>query len=232
LYQRVQDVLQQRLGRRRKQKHDFAFSGFITCGHCGCSLVGEMKKGRYIYYHCTGNRGKCNGSWVCEEVLEAEFAKAIRQLAFTDEFLEQAKEALWQSQAAQRKEREETIARLQAEKTKLQRRIEAMYEDKLDGVIDEAFFAQKAAEAKAEQARLAEHIAQHQQAAASDIENLRDLADKAATLFEQQPAHEKRKLLRFVVETNKWKDGTLSCRYKQPFDCLAEPSRLVLPRAA
>jgi hypothetical protein len=82
-----------------------------------------MKKGRYTTV--LGNRGKCPGSYVREEVLEAEFAKAIRQLAFTDEFLEQAKEALRQSQAVQRQEHEETIARLQAEKTKLQRRIDA-----------------------------------------------------------------------------------------------------------
>src|SRR5262249_3527072 len=54
LYQRVQEMLQRRLGRRRRQKHDFAFSGLLTCGHCGCSMVGERKKGRYVYYHCTG----------------------------------------------------------------------------------------------------------------------------------------------------------------------------------
>jgi hypothetical protein len=41
----------------RKVRHDFAFSGLVYCGRCGCLLVGEMKKGRYVYYHCTGNRG-------------------------------------------------------------------------------------------------------------------------------------------------------------------------------
>ncbi|MGC9950217.1 MAG: hypothetical protein ABSF64_27955, partial [Bryobacteraceae bacterium] len=30
----------------------------MDCGHCGCSLVGEIKKKRYVYYHCTGYRGK------------------------------------------------------------------------------------------------------------------------------------------------------------------------------
>src|ERR1039458_765814 len=43
----------------RKVKHDFAFTSLVHCGHCGCHLVGELKKGRYVYYHCTGNRGKC-----------------------------------------------------------------------------------------------------------------------------------------------------------------------------
>jgi hypothetical protein len=26
-------------------------------GHCGCALTAKIKKGRYIYYHCTVIRG-------------------------------------------------------------------------------------------------------------------------------------------------------------------------------
>ena len=29
------------------------------CGCCGCAMVGELKKGRCVYYHCTGYKGKC-----------------------------------------------------------------------------------------------------------------------------------------------------------------------------
>ena len=34
--------------------HDFAFSGLIYCGKRGCSVAGELKKQRFVYYHCTG----------------------------------------------------------------------------------------------------------------------------------------------------------------------------------
>jgi hypothetical protein len=30
--------------KHRRSKHDFAFSGLITCAHCGCAMVGEIKK--------------------------------------------------------------------------------------------------------------------------------------------------------------------------------------------
>ena len=30
-----------------------AFSGLISCGKCGCSVVGELKNQRYVYYHWT-----------------------------------------------------------------------------------------------------------------------------------------------------------------------------------
>ena len=59
-WERVQEILDRRHQKKhRKVTHDFAYSGAISCGHCGCSLVGEIKKKRYVYYHCTGY---CNGS--------------------------------------------------------------------------------------------------------------------------------------------------------------------------
>ena len=54
LWDQVQTVLDGRHNaRHRRVKRDFAFSRLITCGHCGCAVVGELKKQRYVYYHCT-----------------------------------------------------------------------------------------------------------------------------------------------------------------------------------
>jgi site-specific DNA recombinase len=48
LWERAQDMLDGRnASKHRRAKHDFAFSGLIACGHCGCSVVGEIKKQRY-----------------------------------------------------------------------------------------------------------------------------------------------------------------------------------------
>jgi site-specific DNA recombinase len=64
LWSHVQGVLDGRYAmKHRRSKHDFAYSGLITCAHCGCAMVGEIKKGRYVYYHCTGYKGKCD--WRC-----------------------------------------------------------------------------------------------------------------------------------------------------------------------
>ena len=56
--------------------------------------IAEIKKGRYVYYHCS-----CAKRYLREEVLEAEFTKAIRQLAFNPQFLADAGVALRQSHA-------------------------------------------------------------------------------------------------------------------------------------
>jgi hypothetical protein len=49
-----------------------------------------------------------------------------------------------------------------------------------------------------------------------------DLANRAAELFEQQPASEKRKLLRFLVEKCRWTNGHLTYKWKPPFERVAE----------
>ena len=74
----MQAILDRRFAKRhRKSIHNFAFSQLITCGHCGCSLVGEIKKGHYVYYHCTGYREKCPEPYTREEVLEERFAGLV-----------------------------------------------------------------------------------------------------------------------------------------------------------
>jgi hypothetical protein len=116
------------------------------------------------------------------------------------------------------------MARLQAEHTKIQGRLDAMYDDKLDGVIDEAFFRRKADECP-EQIKLSDVIERHRQANQNYIEDgtrLLDLANKAADLFERQPVSEKRKLLRFVLSGCNRKNGQLGFEYRKPFDLIAE----------
>jgi hypothetical protein len=41
-------------------KHDIAFRGMLTCAHDDCTVTAELKKGKYVYYRCSGYRGKCD----------------------------------------------------------------------------------------------------------------------------------------------------------------------------
>jgi site-specific DNA recombinase len=62
-FDEVQDVF--KLANRPKYtKHRYAFAGVISCGRCGCAMTAELKKQRYLYYHCTGFRGRCGNTYV------------------------------------------------------------------------------------------------------------------------------------------------------------------------
>jgi site-specific DNA recombinase len=49
-----------------------AFQGLVFCGHCGRALTAEIKKGKFVYYSCTGHKGKCPEKWVREEELDRQ----------------------------------------------------------------------------------------------------------------------------------------------------------------
>ena len=172
LWERVQGVLDGRnASKHRRMTHEFAFSGLIACGKCGCSVVGEIKKQKYIYYHCTGYADKCRGEpatcrrkYVREEVLEQQFTTMLGQLRFDDEVLEWVREALHASHADERHEHKEAIKRLQAEHNRLGERINAMYIDKLDGKIGGDFFDSMAEQWRADQRRLQRDIDSHENA--------------------------------------------------------------------
>ena len=243
LWERVQGVMDGRnASKHRRMTHDFAFSRLIACARCGCSVVGEIKKQKYIYYHCTGYADKCLGEpascrrkYVREEVLEQQFTAMLGQLRFDDEVLEWVREALHASHADERLEHEEAIARLQAEHARLGERISAMYVDKLDGKITGDFFEEMSGKWREEQRRLQRDIERHEEAEQSYMEEglrILELARNAHALFERQPAREKRRLLNFVLSNCTWEDGEVAATFRQPFDLLAETTAIAASAAA
>lgn len=99
-----------------------------------------------------------------------------------------------------------------------------MYEDKLDGRIGNEFFDGRAAEMRAQKARIMRDTEAHLAAKRTYIKEgvqLLELAHRAHALFESQPAQEKRELLNFVLSNCTWKSGELTAKYRQPFDVLA-----------
>jgi site-specific DNA recombinase len=235
LWERVQGVLDGRHAKKhRRVKHDFAFSGLIACGHCGCSIVGEIKKQRYVYYHCTGYRGRCEEPYVREEIIGQQFSQLLGRLTFDEEVLAWVRDALRASHADEKREHEAAIGRLRAEYDRLQARVHAMYVDKLDGKVDGAFFERMSAEWRADQDRCLREIERHQAADQSYLEEgvrLLELARNAQRLFEKQNPREKRRLLNFVVSNCPWKGGELVSTLRQPFDLLAKTTAIAAQAA-
>ena len=243
LWERVQGVMDGRnVSKHRRMTHDFAFSGLIACARCGCSVVGEIKKQKYIYYHCTGYADKCRGEpatcrrkYVREEALEQQFTAMLGQLRFDNKVLEWVHEALHASHAGERREHEEAIARLQAEHGRLGERISAMYVDKLDGKVSGEFFEEMSGNWREEQRRLQRDIERHEEAEQYYMEEglrILELARNAQGLFERQPAREKRRLLNFVLSNCTWDDGDVVATFRQPFDLLAETTAIAVRATA
>ena len=225
LFDRVQMAIAVRGQRRtRKQKYDWAFRGLLRCGHCGCAMTAERKKGKYVYYHCTGNRGRCPEKYVREEEVARQFGEAVAAIQIDDEVMDWIGVALRESRADERRACRAQIAELEKAHAKLQRRLDAMYEDKLDGAVSPQFYDRKRQEWRSEQEEIASRVNSLHGDSDKHVDDgirLLELARAAPALYERQEAHEQGRLVRYVCSNSPWRDGRLRPEYRKPFDLLA-----------
>ena len=82
VFQQVQAVLTGKgKGRRRYVKQRHPFMGLLTCARCGCAITAERKKGRYVYYQCTGFKRRCGNTYIRQEALSALLGTTVRAIA-------------------------------------------------------------------------------------------------------------------------------------------------------
>jgi site-specific DNA recombinase len=223
-WQRVQELLNGRAEKKtRKVKHDFAFTGLVQCGHCGCLMVGELKKRRYVYYHCTGNRGKCPEPYTREETLAGEFSSILRDLVIPRPVLDWLGDALLESDRTEHATRQQAIKRLRVRHEQIEARIETMYTDKLDGRITQEQFDRRSGDCWREQEAVLAKIRHLELTAPAPVDQaieMMGLMSRASELFLEQPAAEKRRLLQVVIEKAAWKGGQLQTALFEPFEIL------------
>lgn len=63
-----------------RQNHKFLYSGMLKCAKCGRAITSEIKQEKFIYYHCTGNYGKCSNKniYVKEEIIDKQIKEALK----------------------------------------------------------------------------------------------------------------------------------------------------------
>lgn len=220
-----QAALDHRLGKRSKKTgHCFPFSRLPQCGSCGFAMVGEIKKAKYVYCHCSGARGKCPEPYVRQETLEEAYSAMLRRISIDEGIVTWISTALRESPGDQKRFRDEGITKLKQDHLRLQKRLDLMYEDRLDGRIDVALFERKSNEYRQEQARILAEIEGFGAADGQYMEaciRLLELTKNMHRLFEKQQAAEKRRLLNFVVSNSVWKGGEIVPVWRQPFDMIA-----------
>jgi len=211
--------------KRHGGKQRWAFQGLIRCGHCGCLLTAEKRKGKYVYYHCTGQKGKCPERYVREEIIAEQYGDYLQQLIVDEEVLTWIRDSLRSSNADKERFCKESVDTLQKHYNRLQERLDRMYEDKLDGRIDAAYFDAKSKMWRAEQEDTLRKISAYQKADEKYMEagiQILELVQNAHRLYQKQPLFERRRLINFVFSNSTFKNGALEPQLRNPFDFLAK----------
>ena len=222
LFQRVQDVLRGR-SKPKHRRFEFSFSGLLKCAYDDCTVTAEIKKGRYVYYHCTGYRGKCALPYFREEQISERLGQVLKDIHIPDEIVGPLQEAFVRDQsrvaAEHRRQQEQLEHRLAAVRS----RIDQAYLDKLDGKIPEDFWLRKT-QAWQQEEQQAQIALQALKEAGPDrmlkAAKILELANKAYFLYLKQTHAERAKLIRIVLSNCLVDAANLYPIYRKPFDLI------------
>lgn len=225
LYERTQEAFRKDGKPSKRQSHEFAYAGLLTCTHCGCAIVAERKQGRYVYYHCTGGRGGCARPYIREERLEELFAEVVEAVVITPETVEWIREALHESHRDEQTYHEEQIAELERRCAAVRRKLDVAYEDRLDRRIPEDLWQRKSREWREQIVHLRAAIERHDRASLAYFDQgfiILGPATRAHELWQQQEAQERRKLLEILLSNCSFDGEKLRATYRKPFCWLVE----------
>ena len=209
--------------RPRYTKHRHAFAGLLTCGLCGCAITAEVKKGKYVYYHCTGHRGRCGNTYVREEDLGVLLGEVVRRIQISPEIADWIADALRDSQAEKERFHREAVGRLGRRRESIQAKLDRAYEDLLSGKISDQLWTRKSKEWESELEATVEELAKHDRASSNYTATgaqILELSQRAYSLYVSQERTEQRRLLNTLLSNCTFERGSLTATYNKPFDLL------------
>lgn len=227
LFQRVQNILIN--PRKSKSKKGiFPYTNLISCGVCGCSLTAELRKNKYIYYHCTGYKGNCKQKYIRQEALEEKFTELLNQIHITDEVQQIILETMRESLKDKITYHNNLVEGLEQQIKILQKRVDQAYLDKLDGKISEDFWQAHTHKWLADKEELSLKLLSAQRADAHYLENanfILELAKNAALWFKNGNPEKKRRILDILLSNCSYKDENIDVELKSAFGVLLENAK-------
>lgn len=228
LFESVQEAFKKDGKPLYRNEHEFIFASLMTCGECGCTITAEIKKQKYIYYHCSWGRGKDNCSqkdYIKQEALEEQFNEIVKRISITNEQKEWIVNALKLSLEEKTEYLEQKVSSLQIQTKKLRDRINKIYIDKLDGVISEEFWYEKHRNWTEELEKIEIIISSFNKANDQYLQmgiQILELVNNAYDPYLRRDSEGKRELLKMLLSNCIMKDGTINYTYKKPFDMFAK----------
>ena len=230
LFEKVQHVkIERSINRFKTDSKEFLFKGLVTCGHCGYNVVSDMKKNKYTYLKCTEYGGSCGAMRVKEEGLVEQVANLLAKIQIPIEAIKLVLDRLNEDLIKESSRAAEQHKLTEAEYANISRRLEIMYEDRLEGRISKSEYDILSERYKAEMEAMKPTIAQGWKELTAQLrsaEEIMMLASRAKELFlsDSSKVDEKRALLKSVV-SNSFLDGQkMRFELKTPFDVIAECS--------
>jgi site-specific DNA recombinase len=208
--------------RNKRQRRHFTFSGLIRCGVCAEEnknflLVGEIKKGKYVYYRCEECKRLRRASYVREQQIIEAYVSALAELEIDTERLTALIGALDGSDQRRNRTPEAELTRARAELAALQRRLDVAYDDRLTGRIEPAYFNQRASGWRRQIELLVLKIAELEDAVSSTLSEPTkklELGQLPDFFRKTDDPADRRRIIEMLHSNSNWKEEKLIVKWR------------------
>lgn len=169
----------------RPHNKEFAFTGIMHCGQCGCSITAEekVKKSglRYTYYRCTKRKENtvCDQKCSTDKDIQAQLADPLQKMRIPQPFVKWAIKQIREVNQDESSDRTHVYVALQGAYNDVQAKLDRLLDLRLrDLVTDEEFTSQKGL-LQIEQSKIREKLGDTEQRAENWIEKVEEAFDFA-----------------------------------------------------
>ncbi len=222
LYDRVQKIFEKNK-RVTQKKRDYAYCGLLRCSDCGCAITAETQKRKYIYYHCTFNKGKHNKIYVREEEIEGQYSEIFKRLHLANDQINRFIDVF-------NKKKEENLESLRnknqemQEKYKiLEKRMNNAYAARLEQRINEEEYSSLVKRLEDQQIRIEAHILKLKNLIKNYLPYSIELlvrAQGAYAKFSESDQDKRVELIKSLMHVSEFKSGKIVPVFKHPLDIL------------
>lgn len=224
LFEKVRDARVRKVA-PKYQKHQFQFRKMLVCGECNGTITAEIQKGT-VYYHCSHYQECSQKKFTHEKEIEESLYSVFKFFeAITAEEAEAIRLKIKASHAEEIEYKENVIKSLSAQYSRLQRRLDNLYNDRLDEKITPQFWEAKNKEILAEQEEIQEQLRRLKSEETKYFEmwlNIIDLALRAREIYERRSPEDRRLLLTYIFSNLVLKDQKVTYTLTPAVQKLAE----------
>ncbi len=225
------DVVQGKMNRKFKipqyQKHLPVFKAKIDCGECGGTITWETQKGHW-YGHCNHYKSCTQSKWMRQEAVESKLFPLFDNVApSSPKILKILGRALKESHGNEIDYHAKSVTEINRSLAITQRRLEAIYEDKIDGKIPPEFYNRKFAEYTKDKADATESLKKLNEGNTKYYEAgfaIHELASRASEIYNSKKAttEDKRLLLSKIFSNLSLNSSELKPDYTLAFEFLTK----------
>ena len=161
--------------------------------------------------------------------MQDQFGALLRELVIPAGLLTWLQEAVAESDLNERGARDRELKRREEQHRRVQAKLEAIYEDRLESRISKELYDRKSHDLRTQSLEILNRMNQMRISAPAPIQDaidLMDLTSRAAELFLMQPTPEKQRFLKLVMKSATWQDGRLCTEFENPFESLRRSNQL------